>query len=140
MAAARRTLTTRRPGSNTRQTGRRSTDAGQAAVEFAAALGIVAVLVVVIVRVGVVIRDELAVGLAAREGARAAAVAASPAGAASAAARRAVALPISVVTSTSATTVTVTVTYTDSGGSSIISRMLGSVTHRSSATMALEPP
>jgi Flp pilus assembly protein TadG len=115
-------------------------DAGQAAVEFAAALGIVAVLVVTIARIGVVIRDELAVGLAAREGARAAAVAANPAGAAKSAATRAVKLPVSVSTSVGASTVTVTVTYSDDGGGSLLSRMLGSVTHRSSATMALEPP
>jgi Flp pilus assembly protein TadG len=115
-------------------------DAGQATVEFAVALGIVAVLVVAIARVGVVIRDELATGLAAREGARAAAVSANPSGAAHAAATRAVRLPIAVSTSVGSTTVTVTVTYTDGGGRSLISRMLGSVTHRSSATMALEPP
>jgi hypothetical protein len=88
----------------------------------------------------VVIRDELAVGLAAREGARAAAVAANPAGAANSAATRAVNLPIAVSTSVGAGTVTVTVTYTDRGGGSLMSRMLGSVTHHSSATMALEPP
>ncbi len=90
-------------------------------------------------RVGVVIRDELAVGLAAREGARAAAVAANPSGAANTAAQRAVRLPITVATSVGAGTVTVTVTYTDGGGRSLLSRMLGAVTHRSSATMALEP-
>ncbi|MDX2381268.1 MAG: hypothetical protein QNM02_16090 [Acidimicrobiia bacterium] len=115
-------------------------DRGQAAVEFAAALGIVALLVVTIARVGVVVRDELAVGLAAREGARAAAVAANPGGAATAAATRAIKLPIAVSTSVGARTVTVTVTYTDSGGGSLITRLLGSVTHRASATMALEPP
>ena len=89
---------------------------------------------------GVVVRDELAVGLAAREGARAAAVAANPGGAATAAATRAIKLPIAVSTSVGARTVTVTVTYTDSGGGSLITRLLGSVTHRASATMALEPP
>lgn len=113
---------------------------GQATVEFAVALGVIAVLAVAIARVGVVIRDELAVGLAAREGARAAAVAADPASAAVDAATRAVSLPISVTTSSGSTTVTVTVAYTDGGGSSIISRLFGAVTHRASATMALEPP
>jgi Flp pilus assembly protein TadG len=126
----------RRPGVARAAAGER----GQATVEFALALGVIAVLVVAIARVGVVIRDELAVGLAAREGARAAAVSADPASAAVAAATRAVSLPIAVSTSAGSTTVTVSVVYTDGGGSSIISRMFGSVVHRSSATMALEPP
>jgi hypothetical protein len=115
-------------------------DDGQAAVELAAALMIAAVLVVVVARIGVVVRDELAVGLAAREGARAAAVSGDPGGAAAAAARRAVALPVSVSTSTGATTVTVTVTYTDRGSPALIAGIIGAVTHRASATMALEPP
>lgn len=126
----------RRPGVARVAAGER----GQATVEFALALGVIAVLVVAIARVGVVIRDELAVGLAAREGARAAAVSADPASAAVAAATRAVSLPIAVSTSAGSTTVTVSVVYTDGGGSSIISRIFGSVVHRSSATMALEPP
>jgi Flp pilus assembly protein TadG len=126
----------RRPGVARAAAGER----GQATVEFALALGVIAVLVVAIARVGVVIRDELAVGLAAREGARAAAVSADPASAAVAAATRAVSLPIAVSTSAGSTTVTVSVVYTDGGGSSIISRIFGSVVHRSSATMALEPP
>lgn len=115
-------------------------DDGQAAVELAAALVVAAVLVVTIARIGVVVRDELAVGLAAREGARAAAVAANPAAAAGAAAARAVSLPVTVATATTATTVTVTVTYTDRGSPALLSGIIGAVTHRASATMALEPP
>lgn len=115
-------------------------DRGQAAVELAAALVVIAVLVAAMARIGVVIRDELAVGLAAREGARAAAVAADPQSAAAAAAGRAVALPISVATSSGAGVVTVTVTYTDGGSPALLATLLGAVTHRASATMAVEPP
>jgi hypothetical protein len=115
-------------------------DQGQATIELAAALVVVAVLIVAVARVGVVVRDELAVQLAAREGARAAAVAADPAGAAARAATGAVSLPVTVETIVGATTVTVTATYHDGGGGSPIGRALGIVTHRASATMLLEPP
>lgn len=115
-------------------------DSGQAAVEFAVALPIVVVAMLAIAQIGVSVRNEVAVELAAREGARAAAVSADAAGAAAAAARRAVDLPIDVAVASGASTVTVTVTYVDPTDMAIIGGAIASVTHRASATMAIEPP
>ena len=118
---------------------RGSCDDGQATVELAAALALVAVLAVAIVRVGVAVRDELAVELAAREAARAASVAADGPGAALRAARRAVDLPIEVDTSVGSDLVHVEVTYTAPLATGLL-RAIGAITHTASATMALEPP
>ncbi len=113
---------------------------GQAAVEFALVLPIVVVMAFGLVVVAGAVRNELAVELAAREGARAAAVSASPAAAAAAAATRVVDLPIDVATTSDATTVTVTVTYVDPVDVAIIGSLIGPVTHGASVTMAIEPP
>ena len=91
-------------------------------------------------QLGLAMRNEIVVELAAREGARAASVAADPGPAAAAAVAHAVDLPIDVRTSTSARTVTVTVSYTDPTDVPLIGRALGAITHRASATMQLEPP
>jgi uncharacterized protein (UPF0333 family) len=120
--------------------GRLSDSAGQASVEFALALPVVVVMALGLVLVGTAVRNELAVELAAREGARAAAVSATPAAAATGAAQRAVTLPIEVTTSGDASTVTVTVTYIDPVDVAIVGSLIGSVTHTASATMAIEPP
>ncbi len=112
---------------------------GQAAVEFAVALPIVVIAMLAVAQVGVAVRNEVAVELAAREGARAAAVSADPS-AAGAAARRAVDLPMEVAVSVDATTVTVTVTYVDPTDIAIIGAAIGPVTHTATATMAIEPP
>ncbi|MFT4659163.1 MAG: Flp pilus assembly protein TadG [Candidatus Aldehydirespiratoraceae bacterium] len=117
-----------------------SSDRGQAAVEFAVALPLIVVAMLAIAQVGVSIRNEVAVELAAREGARAAAVSADSAGAAQAAARRAVTLPMNVSVSTDGTTVSVTVTYVDPTDIAIIGAAIGPVTHTATATMAIEPP
>ena len=111
---------------------------GQATVEFALALPIVLIVILGMTQVGVAIRNELAVELAAREGARAASVSASPQSAAAAAAAAAVDLPIAVSTSVTATSVTVTVTYVDPTDVPIIGRFIGPSTHQATATMALE--
>ena len=124
---------TRRPG---RALG---DDRGQAAVEFAVALPIVVIAMLAIAQVGVAVRNEVAVELAAREGARAAAVTTDQS-AAGAAARRAVDLPMDVTVSVDATTVTVTVTYVDPTDIAIIGAAIGPVTHTATATMAIEPP
>jgi Flp pilus assembly protein TadG len=113
---------------------------GQAAVEFAVALPLIVVVMLTIVQVGVSVRNEVAVELAAREGARAAAVSADPVGAAAGAARRAVDLPIEVSTAAGAGRVAVTVTYVDPTDIAIIGAAIGPITHRATATMALEPP
>jgi len=104
------------------------------------ALPIVVVAMLAIVQVAVAMRDEIAVELAAREGARAAAVTTDMSGAAGAAARRAVDLPIEVSTSSNGTSVTVSVTYVDPTDVAIIGPFIGPITHRASVTMALEPP
>lgn len=109
-------------------------------MEFAVALPIAVIAMLAIAQVGVAVRNELAVELAAREGARAAAVSSDAPGAAAAAARRVVDLPIEVSVSTGATTVSVTVTYVDPTDIAIIGAALGPVTHRATATMAIEPP
>ncbi len=115
-------------------------DSGQAAVEFAMALPLIVIVMLAIAQVGVSIRNEIAVELAAREGARAAAVSADSAGSAAAAARRAVALPLEGSVPSDGATVTVTVTYTDPTDVAIIGAAIGPVTHTATATMAIEPP
>jgi len=113
---------------------------GQASVEFALALPIIVVLTLGLVVIGVAVRNELAVELAAREGARAAAVALDASGAATTAATRATTLPIDVSTNSNGDTVSVTVTYTDPVNVAIIGRLIGPLTHSATATMAVEPP
>ena len=115
-------------------------DRGQAALEVAIALPIVVVVVLGLVQVGVAIRNEVAVELAAREGARAASVSAGPGDAAARAARRVVDLPIQVDTAVSGDVVAVTVTYTDDTTVPIIGHLLGPVTHSATVSMAREPP
>jgi Flp pilus assembly protein TadG len=109
-------------------------------VEFALVLPVVVVMAFGLVVVGLAVRNELAVELAAREGARAAVTSASPAVTAAAAATRAVDLPIAVATTSDATTITVTVTYVDPLDVAIIGALIGPVTHTASVTMAIEPP
>ena len=119
---------------------RLSATRGQASVEFALTLPIVVVMTLGLLLVGVAVRNELAVELAAREGARAAAVSADPAAAATMAANRSVALPIDVTISSNGSTVTVTVTYIDPVDVAIVGALIGPVTHTASATMMFEPP
>lgn len=119
---------------------RRSDDRGQAAVEFAVALPLIVIAMLAIAQIGVSVRNEVAVELAAREGARAASVAADAHGAADHAARRATRLPVDVAVAVTAETVSVTVTYDDPTDLAIIGAAIGHVTHRATATMAIEPP
>ncbi len=118
---------------------RRRGDTGQAAVEFALALPIVVMFTLGLLMVGLAVRNELAVELAAREGARAASVSADP-GAAQAAADRAVAIPVEVSVVDDGTTVTVSATYTDPGGVAVLGALIGPTTHTATATMSIEPP
>lgn len=116
-------------------------DRGQASVEFALALPLVVVVVLGIVQLVVVARDQLAVEVAAREGARAAAVAGSPAAAAERAASAAISLrPLGVRTSASGGDVTVTVTATNRTDVPIIGAVIGDIEVSASVTMAREPP
>ena len=120
---------------------RRGRDGGQAAVELALALPVVVTLTLGLVQVLAVAADQLAVELAAREGARAAAVAADPSGAAADAASAAVPLdPLGVAAVTAAGRVTVTVTYTSRTDVPLIGGLIGDVELRADVTMAREPP
>ena len=103
-------------------------------------LPVVVVMALGLIAVGLAVRNELAVELAAREGARAASVSANPAVAATAAATRAVSLPIEVSTSSGNETVTVTVTYVDDVDVAFIGSLIGPITHTARVTMAVEPP
>lgn len=94
-----------------------------------------------IVQLVVIVRDQLAVQLAAREGARAAAVAASPGAAAESSANRAVTLrPLLVTTSNSGATITVVVSHITHTDVPLIGALIPDVTVKAAATMALEPP
>ncbi len=115
-------------------------DTGQAAVEFAIVLPVALVAVLGIVQVGVALRNELAVNVAAREGARAAAVTTDMSAAATSATLAAVHLSIEVSTVANDRDVTVTATYVDDTDVAIIGAFIGPVTHTASVTMALEPP
>ena len=113
---------------------------GQSTVEFALVLPVVALVAIGLVQVGLSVRNQLAVELAAREGARAASVAADSSGAAHDAATTSTRLPIEVATSADGTTVSVTVTYTDDIAIPLLGSILGPVTHTATASMTLEPP
>jgi Flp pilus assembly protein TadG len=116
-------------------------DAGQAAVELALVLPVVVVLLLGMLQVALIGRDQLALELAAREGARAAAVSADPTSAARAAADRVTSLhPVSVDVSVAATTVTVTVRHRSVTEIAVIGRLIDDVDLQATATMALEPP
>lgn len=118
-----------------------SRDRGQATVEFALALPLVAVLVLGIVQLVVVARDQLAVELAAREGARAAAVAADPASAAAAAANDAIGLtPLDVVVATRGRHVAVTVRHRSATDVPLIGPAIGDVEVVATVTMLRDPP
>lgn len=116
-------------------------DRGQATVEFALALPLVALLVLGIVQLVVIARDQLAVELAAREGARAAAVAAAPASAGTAAAERAVGLaPLDVSVSEGDGRVTVTVRHRSATNVPLIGLAISDVEVAATVTMQREPP
>ena len=118
-----------------------ATDRGQATVEFALALPLVAVLVLGIVQLVVVARDQLAVELAAREAARAAAVSASPTATARAAADAAITLaPLEVEVVETGGRITVTVRHRTTTDVPLIGPAIGAVEVAASVTMQREPP
>jgi Flp pilus assembly protein TadG len=120
---------------------RQQRDRGQAAVEFAIALPVVVVLVLGIVQLVVVVRDQLAVELAAREAARAASVSAGPDAAARRAADEATGLaPLAVATGVDGDRVTVSVEYVSSTDVPLIGVFIGDITVTATVTMNREPP
>lgn len=99
-------------------------------------------LLLFVVQVGLVVRDQIMVVNAAREGARRAAVEPSST-AAQAAAQASGALDpsrMSVVLAQDGSTVTVTVTYRSVTGVPLIGPLLGDLTLRESTTMHREAP
>jgi Flp pilus assembly protein TadG len=99
------------------------------------------VLVLGLVQVALVARDQLAIELAAREGARAAAVSATPAAAARAAVDRTITIrPVGVDVAVGPTTVTVTVSSVNRTDVAVIGHAIGDAELSATVTMALEPP
>ena len=126
-------------------TARRGSEAGQATVELALLLPVVAVLVLAILQLGLVARDVVLVTHASREAARAAAVDADP----DAARRAAVATPgldedrLRVVTSggdEAGDRVRVEVIYRVPTAVPVVGALLGDRTVRSTTTMRVEHP
>jgi Flp pilus assembly protein TadG len=113
-------------------------DRGQAAIELALAMPVVLVLAVAAAQLGALGVRQLAIGNAARAGARAAAVAADPASAATDAAMAATSVrPLDVDVAVDADTVRVTVRTTSRVGLGPAGR---DVDLTASVTMRLEPP
>ncbi len=109
-------------------------------MELALCLPVLMIFLLAAVQLAVVVRDVLAVQLAAREGARAAAVAGGG-GAAEAAAAGAVALDdLRVSTSVGSATVTVTAEHVTRTEVPLIGWLLPDLPVAATVTMALEPP
>jgi Flp pilus assembly protein TadG len=119
----------------------RDRDTGQATVELALSLPLLFMFLLGIVQLVVIVRDQLAVQLAAREAARASAVAISSSAVAQGTADRAVSLrPLIVATRVAIDTVTVTVSHVTRTDVPLIGALLPDITVNATATMALEPP
>jgi Flp pilus assembly protein TadG len=119
----------------------RRRDRGQAAVELALGLPLLCLFLLGVVQVGLVVRDHLVAGLAAREAARAASVAAEPV-AAGVRAATAAGLDLdraSVSISESAGRVTATVVDRVTTDVPLVGALIGDVEIRASVTMAVEP-
>ncbi|HTN79363.1 MAG TPA: TadE family protein [Acidimicrobiales bacterium] len=120
-------------------------DGGQATVELALVLPVFVMLLLLVIQVGVLVRDQVMVIHAAREGARAAAVTGANAAAAENAALAAAGLPLrstDVVTTPPGTKhdlVRVEVRYTDSTNVPLVGRLLGDVHITGTVSMRVEP-
>jgi Flp pilus assembly protein TadG len=115
-------------------------DRGQAVVELALALPLLVLFLLTVVQLTVVVRDQLAIVHAAREGARAAAVSGAPDGDAAAAARQATSLtPLEVSVGHTDGSATVTVRYRSPTDVPLIGAVLPDIDIRSTATMRDEP-
>jgi Flp pilus assembly protein TadG len=119
----------------------RDGEQGQAAVELSLCLPVLALLLLAIVQVGVVVRDQVAVVHAAREGARAAAVTGAGPSDAVAAVRGAVRLDPGRLSVEAARgdVVRVTVRYRAATDVPLVGRLVGDVTLQSTAVMRAEP-
>lgn len=120
---------------------RRTRDGGQATVELALCLPFLCLVLLGTVQVALVIRDQLAIGLAAREAARAAAVSADPDAGAAAAARTGLDMSrADVSVADDGRDVTASITYPVVTDLPLIGPLMPDLVLRSSATMAVEPP
>jgi Flp pilus assembly protein TadG len=116
-------------------------DRGQSTVELALCLPLVCLLLMGVVQVAVVVRDQLAVQLAARDAARAAAVSGDPSAAAHDAARAAGVLDdLDLAVASGGGSVTVTVSHLTRTELPLVGLLIPDVTLRASATMTNEPP
>ena len=116
-------------------------DRGQSTVELALCLPLVCLLLMGVVQVALIVRDQLAVELAARDGARAAAVSGDPVAAATEAARAGgVVDGLDVAVASAGDSVTVTVSYRERTELPLVGLVIPDVTLRASATMTVEPP
>lgn len=114
-------------------------DRGQATVEFVLVLPMLMAIMLVGVQVYLVMRAQIAVTHAAREGARAAAVSAVPATAALRAARASIALDnLEVITAPAGGRVRVTVRSVVHTDVPLVGLAIGDVTVTAEATMAVE--
>jgi TadE-like protein len=122
-------------------TSRRCTaDRGQATVEVALAMPLLITLLLAGVQVAVIVRDQLAVIAAAREGARAAAVSSAPVAEAETAARQSIRLDnVRVDVAAGDRTVTVTVRRRTPTDVPLIGLLIPDVTVTGVATMRVEP-
>jgi Flp pilus assembly protein TadG len=119
----------------------RDGEKGQAAIELALCLPILALLLLALVQVAVVVRDQVAVVHAAREGARAAAVTGAGPADGVAAAREAVRLDPGRldVDAARGEVVRVVVSYRSPTDVPLVGRLVGDVTLRATAVMRSEP-
>jgi Flp pilus assembly protein TadG len=116
-------------------------DHGQATVELALCLPLLFLFLLGIVQLVVIVRDQLATELAAREAARAASVTTATGAAAQSAAEEAVSLrPLLVATDLSGTTIAVTVSHVTHTDVPLIGALIPDINVTATATMALEPP
>lgn len=113
---------------------RRSRDRGQATVEVAVLLPILAILAIGLLQVGLVVRAKVLTVHAAREAARAASVGDDP----HVAAATSGLTPLSVQIANDGERVTAVVTYVDPTDLPIVGAAMPSVTLRSTATMRIE--
>lgn len=116
-------------------------DRGQSTVELALSLPLLCLFVCGLLQVAVVVRNQVALQLAAREAARAAAVSADPQAAGTLAAQRAVALtPLQVSITEHDGAVTAQVRFIDHTDVPFIGFFIPDVELSASITMAAEPP
>jgi Flp pilus assembly protein TadG len=109
-------------------------------VELALSLPLLCIALVGCLQVAVVVRDQLAVQLAAREAARAAATSPDPGAARAAAARATNLTPLVVDVLEHASSVTATVRYIDHTNVGVLGALLPDVEVSATVTMAKEPP